>query len=224
MAQRDDRVSAIWDKTKKRSDRVSAIWDPVKERYDKVKGIWTPSYRGEIPATVQKMGGHWPDTYYWYGDSNHFSTSADANGINFSYGYTNPTGAQGHDYSSVIISGMPTQSSVATDLVKCAASIPVTFSRTATGDATLFLMSADGTDEVLVTATASGTQAANSVLNGTNPTTIPAAHASGGDITYDFRLMLAVWLDGYETVSASFTIPWSAFTWLPTGQPLIYQP
>lgn len=223
MAGRYDRVSGIWDKVSKRYDKVSGILDPVKKRYDKVNGIWMPSYRGEIPATVRKMYGHWPDAYYGYGDLNHFSTSVDANGINFSYGYTNPADIQYSEYSSVIISGMPTQASAATNLVNCVASIPVTFSRSKTGDATLFLMTSDAY-KVLFTATAGGTQAVNSVLNGTNPVTIPAAQTQVGDITYDFRLMLWAYLDPYETISASFTIPWSAFTWIPTEQPIIYQP
>lgn len=224
MTQRNDRVSSIWDKTKKRSDRVSAIWEPVKKRFDKVNGIWVPSYQGEIPATVRKMYGHWPDQFYGYGDSSHFYTSADTNGINFSYEYTNPgPGENVRDYSSVIISGMPTQSSSVIDLVKCAANIPVTFSRTHTGDITLFLMTDDGTGQTF-TITSSGSKTIDLTLSGTNPTTIPAERTQVGDITYDFRLMLVAFFDPYETLSISFTLPWSAFTWLPTGQPLIYQP
>lgn len=224
MAGRNDRVSGIWEPVKKRFDKVSGIWDPVKKRYDKVNGIWTPSYRGEIPATVRKMYGHWPDLFYGYGDADHFYTSFDSNGINFSYSYTNQLSTHITEYSSVIISGMPTQSSAATDLVNCAASIPITFSRTGNGVITLFLLSADGNGRTLFVASSGGAKAANSMLNGTNPTTIPAAHTGVGDIIYDFRLMLAADLYRYETLSASFTIPWSAFTWLPSGQPLIYQP
>ena len=46
MAVRFDRVSGIWDPTKKRFAKASEIWDPVKKRYDKVKGIWAQSYQG----------------------------------------------------------------------------------------------------------------------------------------------------------------------------------
>ncbi len=180
-------------------------------------------WRSDIPATIQKMNGNWPDQRYSYGDGDGWSTTIDSAGMHFSFSKTNPL-STGYIFRTFLtISGMPTQQGTSTNLASCAANIPVTISKNKTGFVYVQMVTSPTSGSALFTAGASGTQSVSATLAGTNPTTIPSSETSVGDISYDFAIEARADLDGIETLSASFTIPWSAFTWLPTGQPLIYQ-
>lgn len=67
-----------------------------------------------------------------------------------------------------------------------------------------------------------GNSSKNLALNATvRRVTNPGSNIANNAIRLQFKVSME---DIKTTVTTTVTIPWSAFTWLPTGEPLVYQP
>lgn len=233
MAGRYDRVNGVFSKVNKRYDKVNGIWQPVKKRFVKAGGMWQPSFTSGIPVSFI---AHEP--YFVSGGNTSYTYSNNSNSDNFSLFASLTCNSPKTDgwltvYADIYFdTPYANACTVGTNII----AINGTATKVTDGWKTPFVVDSDVNGRINSTTNASDCRDSfrldESDFVGTTYPIINHVYAlrSRGTATLSgFCLTISIYMYmpavyGQQHKTTSFSIPWSAFTFCPTGEHLVYNP